>query len=233
MLKNLPLHLEKILIGTMFVKKILLQPIKLKRFLILIICVCCILRGFAQVNPSLPQTDSSLSATTDITLSPPLLKDNNTVILQWQSLKRKETGFYTIERSTNGINFETVAIRKVLVRNSFYEFEDEQPFTGSNYYRIKYTCADSSTYSLVQSITFKGVFSCKFYPNPVDDMLIIKSEKAVTLFIVDMQGKQRLSKLIAAGIQFVDVSTLEKGYYIITLVQKDENKWITEKLIKN
>jgi hypothetical protein len=200
-----------------------------------IIAAFCAFNGYAQTD-SLPlgQQDSAITNNPELILSAPLLKDNNAVILQWQPLlSGKETSFYTIERSSNGITFETVAIKKSVAKQDYYEFVDESPLTGSNYYRIKFSVADSAHYSSIQSINVKGSFTCKFYPNPVDNLLIVKAEKNVMLYIADMNSKIRVTKSIAQGIQFVDVSNLEKGYYIITLIQKDDNKWVTDKLIKN
>lgn len=207
----------------------------MKYLLTSIIAAFCAFNGYAQTD-SLPlgQQDSAITNNPELILSAPLLKDNNTVILQWHpQLSGKETSFYTIERSSNGITFETVAIKKSVAKQDYYEFVDESPLTGSNYYRIKFSIADSAHYSSIQSINVKGIFTCKFYPNPVDNLLIVKAEKNVMLYIADMNSKIRVTKSIAQGIQFVDVSNLEKGYYIITLIQKDDNKWVTDKLIKN
>jgi hypothetical protein len=207
----------------------------MKYLLILLIAAFCAVNGYAQAEPvPVRPADSSITTNPELILSAPLLKDNNTVILQWQpQLGGKETSFYTIERSSNGLTFETVAIQKAVAKQDYYEFTDESPLTGSNYYRIKYGPADSVRYSSIQSINVKGSFACKFYPNPVDNLLIVKSDKNIMLYIADMNGKIRVTKSIAPGIQFVDVSNLEKGYYIITLIQKDDNKWITDKLMKN
>ncbi len=176
--------------------------------------------------------DSLVGKSTCI-LNLPTLNDKNTVTLQWQPCADKETGFYTIERSGNGTSFETLAVKKSSAKTPAYEFIDESPHTGNNYYRIKYTIADSVYYSNTHSIIVKGNFYCKFYPNPVDNLLIVKAEKEIQLNLADVSGKIWISKTISRGIQFVDVSNLTKGVYIITLVQKDENKWITDKLIKN
>ncbi|MBV4357410.1 T9SS type A sorting domain-containing protein [Pinibacter aurantiacus] len=207
----------------------------MKYLLTFIIAAFCAVNGYAQVEPlPVPPADSAITTNPELILSAPLLKDNNTVILQWQpQLNGKETSFYTIERSSNGLTFETVAIKKSVAKQDYYEFTDESPLTGSNYYRIKYVVADTARYSSIQSINVKGIFACKFYPNPVDNLLIVKSDKNIMLYITDMNSKIRITKSIAQGIQFVDVSNLEKGYYIITLIQKDDNKWITDKLIKN
>ncbi|MDI3318775.1 T9SS type A sorting domain-containing protein [Pinibacter soli] len=206
----------------------------MKFLLPFLIAAFCAVNGYAQTAPLPVQPSDSVTNNPELILSAPLLKENNTVILQWQpQLNGKETSFYTIERSSNGLTFETLAITRSVAKQDYYEFVDESPLTGSNYYRIKYTIADSARYSSIQSINVKGSFSCKFYPNPVDNLLIVKSDKNVMLYIADMNSKIRISKSIAQGIQFVDVSNLEKGYYILTLIQKDDNKWITDKLIKN
>jgi len=74
--------------------------------------------------------------------------------------------------------------------------------------------------------------SCKFYPNPVDKVLIIRSESGVELLISDRFGKPLITDKFPAGLKVIDVSALEPGIYVITLFQKETGRQLTEKLVK-
>ncbi|MCG7860345.1 T9SS type A sorting domain-containing protein, partial [Flavihumibacter sediminis] len=69
--------------------------------------------------------------------------------------------------------------------------------------------------------------------NPVDNVLIVRSEQPLDLILSDGNGKVRINLKLQAGLQTVDVSSLDKGLYIITLTQAESGRKITEKLIKN
>ena len=73
---------------------------------------------------------------------------------------------------------------------------------------------------------------CKFYPNPVDKVLIVRSELAVEVQIADGYGKPILNEKLPAGLRVVDVSALEPGVYVLTLFQKESGRVVTEKLVK-
>jgi hypothetical protein len=52
-----------------------------------------------------------------------------------------------------------------------------------------------------------------FYPNPIDNVLIIRSAFAADIFITDAMGNSRVTRSIGVGPSVIDVSTLEKGVY--------------------
>ena len=74
---------------------------------------------------------------------------------------------------------------------------------------------------------------CKFYPNPVDKLLVLRSAYATDLKISDITGRLRIFQQVKPGLQIVDVSGLEKNIYIISIFHAESNQFITQKLIKN
>jgi len=159
------------------------------------------------------------------------IKDNYKVSVKWQTNVPLSGSFFVVERSINGTDFTAVGI----IKNNapgLYEFTDDAPLKGKTYYRVKITAEQSFAYSAVVTTVVSGDASCKFYPNPVDKALIIRSEWAVDVLIADKYGKPLLSSRLPAGLKIVDVSTLEPGIYVITLFQKDANRIISEKLVK-
>src|SRR5882757_6284464 len=159
------------------------------------------------------------------------VKDICKVSLRWQTTIQPGESFYVIERSINGSDFVTIGVIKNSAPGA-YEYVDDAPQRGKMYYRVKMTSGQSNLYSTVVSVVISGDVSCKFYPNPVDKALIIRSEWPLDLMIADKFGKPVISSRLPAGLKIVDVSTLEPGIYVITLFQKEPNRLITEKLVK-
>lgn len=159
------------------------------------------------------------------------IKDNYKVSVRWQTNVMLSESFFAVERSINGTDFTAIGVIKNGAPGA-YEFIDDAPLKGKAYYRIKITAAQSFAYSLTVAIVVSGDASCKFYPNPVDKALIIRSEWPVEVLIADKFGKPVLSTRLPAGLKIVDVSPLEPGIYVITLFQKDANRVVSEKLVK-
>jgi len=64
------------------------------------------------------------------------------IILQWSTGLEKNNDYFTIERSSDGSNYEEIA-KIDGVGNSLdksdYKYIDKNPLTGKNYYRLKHT----------------------------------------------------------------------------------------------
>jgi hypothetical protein len=116
--------------------------------------------------------------------------------------------------------------------NEYFEFTDEAPILGNSYYRVKYTVGQQVSISKVVLTHFSTDASCRFYPNPADKVLIVRSEMPVEVQVSDKSGNFFIKTQLEAGLRIMDVSSLPTGTYVITMVQKDANKTITERLVK-
>lgn len=159
-------------------------------------------------------------------------KDNNKALLRWKSdsLPGAES-FYAVERSNNGNDFSVLGVTKN-TSAGWFEFLDAAPMRGKIFYRIKLSTAQTTYYSIVIAATPAADASCKFYPNPVDKVLIVRSELSVDVQISDAAGKPLIVEKLQGGLNVIDVAALEPGVYVITLFQKESNKLVTEKLVK-
>lgn len=153
-------------------------------------------------------------------------------ILRWRadSLPAPES-FYAVQRSNNGVEFSLVGITKGN-GNRWIEFSDESPPKGKLFYRIKLSVGQTTFYSETISVTPFADVLCKFYPNPVDKVLIVRSEFNMELLISDRFGKVLITGKFPAGLKVIDVSALEPGIYVITLLQKETGRQLTDKLVK-
>jgi len=96
------------------------------------------------------------------------------VDLSWITHSETNNDFFSVERSTDGLRFESIGKEKgagTTHEARQYGFTDEQPSSGINYYRLKQTDFDGQyTYSNVLSIQLKtGDFYINILQNPVLD----------------------------------------------------------------
>ena len=132
-----------------------------------------------------------------------------------------------MERSTDGRNYSSIySIFATALRcQQPFNYTDNQPAKGVNYYRLKMTDADGKvTYSTVVSLinASKGFDVLNIAPNPVVnssfDLKISSAEKAqIELIITDMQGRilQKQSVNVIAGFNSIpmNVKNMAAGTY--------------------
>ena len=206
-----------------------------KLFLLTPILILLILPSIAQQlsndNPaiiqSLPEEDSLFQGFSCT------VKDNK-VDLQWKKNSMLRTDYFVIERSYDGTHYETVGVLKIADTATQYRLTDNPTVNGSDFYRIK--CSNEVggyRYSKVIQASLSTETDFKFYPNPADKMLIIRTAHDILLQIVDTKGLVRLNEKISPGIQVINVSSLEKGPYVLKLTDKQSNRMVSEQLLKN
>jgi hypothetical protein len=163
-----------------------------------------------------------------------VVKESNKVLLQWDVDSAMEGDYFVIERGVDGSHYETIGVLRRVGNLAHYELTDLAPPNGSDFYRIKYTGQTGQTlYSKVQQLSTSGEIDFKFYPNPVDKLFIIRTAHTIDIQIVDATGATRLSKRLQPGIQVVNISTLERGVYILRVADKESNRTVSNQLLKN
>lgn len=203
---------------------------------LLYICVSLFtLAGYSQQQPlnALPPSEAVVEDPNK-TISDLNSSVNNTkVMLNWK-VNGELPGFFTIERSENGKSFETIAVINNLVKKEHHQWTDDAPKKGRSFYRIKYSFGPGpELYSSTVTVAIAGYTDYKFYPNPVDNILIVRSDMPIDVQITDPTGKVRISELRVSGIHTINVSSLEKGIYLIRFSNKLTNVMSQDKLIKN
>ncbi|HXB44865.1 MAG TPA: T9SS type A sorting domain-containing protein, partial [Puia sp.] len=88
-------------------------------------------------------------------------------------------------------------------------------------------------YSNILQFRLSGNEGFKFYPNPVDKLLIVQIGSVASLQILNSAGTVLLSKQLQSGVQVINVSSLEKGEYLLRVVDKENNRFVLEHLLKN
>ncbi|MBA4166456.1 MAG: T9SS type A sorting domain-containing protein [Chitinophagaceae bacterium] len=160
-------------------------------------------------------------------------QNNTTILLTWK-VPGKTPDFFAIERSDNGRSFETVTVLNNVEEKPVYQWTDEAPKKGKSFYRIRYSFEqEKPLYSRTVSFFIAGYVSFKFYPNPVDHILIVRSDTPIDVQITDGNGRTRISEARVQGLHTINVSSLEKGIYLIRFSNKLTNVISQEKLMKN
>ena len=127
-----------------------------------------------------------------------------------------------------------MAVLKQTMGQMKMDWTDELPARGKNEYRLRCSSTDGRhRYSKSILAYVGGNLSFRFYPNPADNNLIIRSEQPVDLTIIDGNGKIRITQNQISGLQLLNISALEKGVYIIRIYNRQSNALLQDKLVKN
>ena len=165
------------------------------------------------------------------------------VELKWTTASEKNNDYFTIEKTNDAVNYETVKKVKGAGNSTSvlrYSTIDEHPSEGISYYRLKQTDYNGGfSYSNMVSVEFmpSSEFSFKVYPNPTDFSLFnlaMTAEKGgeVSIVVYDINSKESYSKIIVTEenceqVYAIDPSQkLSPGVYLITAAynQKIQSK---------
>ena len=205
----------------------------LKDLLTCFLCLASFISYSQDVDPD-TSVQSSIADSLSVDALSLSIRGGNKIVLNWNFNKTRTPDYFSIERSCNGKDFETISTLKVGQSGSSFEWIDEAPCKGKNLYRVKTTAPSGEiAYSTTSSVFIAGDVSFRFYPNPVDNVLIIRSESAIDVQIIDAMGKLRISQNKIQGLQIINVSTLEKGVYLLRISNPAINFVSQEKLLKN
>jgi hypothetical protein len=154
--------------------------------------------------------------------------------LNWNTASEKQNKNFEVQRSADGILFETIGLVNGSGNTSItskYNFTDANPVNGITYYRLKqndyngnYTLSnvvliDASGEKL--AVTLKPVV----YPTPADEVLYLEvnniAETTVHMSIVDVMGSTVYEEQILADepnyVYPLDINNLKKGLYVIKI----------------
>jgi hypothetical protein len=160
---------------------------------------------------------------------------NGHAVLRWVAPPLKSEDFFIVEKSVDALHFETLSAMDASFRmDSVYSLIDNSVGTGTISYRIRITGKDGKELcSKTVNMNSTSDADFRFYPNPVDKLLIIRSSHALSVQVMDAFGVVWFTQEVDAGMQIVNVSALQKGNYILKATDKATNTVISEQLVKN
>ncbi|GGM73667.1 hypothetical protein GCM10010967_01560 [Dyadobacter beijingensis] len=155
------------------------------------------------------------------------VKEGQEARLTWSTSEEVNSEKFDVERSADGKRWikigSVAAAGDVLNTVTRYSFDDTNPLTGENLYRLKMVDRDETfTYSRIVSLHFKTSVTATIYPNPTVDKVTISAKswdnvKAVTIINQAGQVVYKSEK----PQREIDVHALAAGSYIIGLVHAD------------
>jgi hypothetical protein len=171
------------------------------------------------------------------------IMNEKNVDITWTTASEINNDYYTIEKSKDGIHFETLSVIDAAGNSSFlinYKDIDANPFDGISYYRLKQTDLNGTfTYSKIVAVNYSlSDDGLSIFPNPTDGKININIKdlegKEVLVIIRDMTGKECFSKVIISQEDQKLIATdsehkLASGTYIITA--SSSNKLYSKKII--
>ncbi|MBC6611301.1 T9SS type A sorting domain-containing protein [Hymenobacter sp. BT507] len=159
------------------------------------------------------------------------------VKLDWATASEKNNKGFEVQRSQDGEQFSVLQFVKgqgSKGSETVYSTLDEQPLSGTSYYRLKQVDEDGTfAYSPIAAITnTEAAREMSFYPNPVRDVLHISANESLVgarVIVTDLTGRTLLTSTLDAT-NSVSLSTLRTGTYLVTIETKAEK--VTRKVVK-
>lgn len=171
-------------------------------------------------------------------------KNGDYILVTWSTASEKDNDFFTLERSSNGTEFNVLGKVKGSGTSAVakdYHFLDVNPSTD-NYYRLTQTDFNGAkeTFKVVYVRYKSSVLSNikTVYPNPFNDKLSVSfyssTEKPVRFFLVNNLGQEIRSMVVQAdaGVTTAEWRSLDgipAGTY--SLVMKNGNENVTSQTI--
>jgi hypothetical protein len=170
-------------------------------------------------------------------------KSSSSALLIWETTQEINTSRFEVEHSNDAITFNKMGSVQAAGNsaiNKKYEFVDNNPTVGLNYYRLKQIDLDNRfIYTPTRVLQFKllDAATVKYYPNPTNGMLTIElsianSNEIRVVNICNATGAvvNQLKIGANAGSKMqIDLSKYAKGIYFIQVKTATVNS--TERII--
>ena len=159
--------------------------------------------------------------------------DNSQVDLTWATAMEMNNSYFTVERSRDGIGFDSLARINTLAPDGNssikldYSAFDLTPLPGTSYYRLKQTDLDGNTkYSGIVSVNFTQRAPIAVYPNPSTGTVYVSGlptdGATVNVAWYDLGGKLLVQQLAAPQGGMLTLHThFDNGDYILKLMAAD------------
>jgi len=157
------------------------------------------------------------------------------IMVDWATATERNAAFFEVQRSADSREFHTVgsvpATGDAQYRND-YQFVDEHPLQGANYYRLNQVDRDGRSEITQTVVAYLGLdpgAKPVLFPNPADDLLNVAFTSPVDgdalVLVKDALGRTVQEELIAVkrGEPAATLSTgrLAKGWYSLSVVLPD------------
>jgi Secretion system C-terminal sorting domain len=162
---------------------------------------------------------------------------NNQVLLNWQTTTEVNNKGFTIQHSTNGVNFINigfVAGKGNSLQNNEYRYTHFAPVNGINYYRLQQIDNDGTiAYSKVQSVHYSSSLqTLQSYPNPaINTIQFSKAFSANSSITISAVNGVVIGTNSIQGNSY-NIGYLKSGVYFITIIDGTTKEVCKTKFIK-
>ena len=163
--------------------------------------------------------------------------EQGAVKLNWSTASETNNDFFTVERSVDGIHFQTLSIIDGAGTSSsvlHYTCIDANPTAGTLYYRLKQTDFDGAErmFPIISVATSQKEEVISVFPNPSNGVFTVTGTVAGSdLRVTDLAGKTLFQKAADDGKTELDIGNLKEGIYLLKM--RTNERIQTKKIIKN
>ena len=149
--------------------------------------------------------------------------------IKWATAVEINNDYFEVLRSKDGISYEVIGKVKGIgnsSQNSYYEFIDEHPMNGVNYYKIKQVDKDKKySYSTIEYVYYGLNWTLDdiiIYPNPIESnthelaMIFPSTEHEINVLIYDLMGNLLLNEKISKEAAYNGHHTIDFNKSVIT-----------------
>ena len=164
----------------------------------------------------------------------------NTAEINWTDFSRLNAVEYTVERSSNGDNFEDIYTTEAVSGQKEYYFDDVHPESGDQFYRVRLLLRDGNTYyTEAKKLYFEALDEVLVFPNPAKEFVVLDlnnlETKDVQVTVFNALGKAVLMQQTsfnngADKRMQLDVKSCQNGLHYIQ-IQTDNNRLITKRVV--
>jgi len=153
-------------------------------------------------------------------------KQGTAARLSWTSANETNFRNYEVERSADGVTYTVIGVVAATGgpgREQSYQFVDNAPHSGKNYYRLKMNNTNGTfKTSEVRTLNFTGNNAFTMSPNPAQNKITLQFDAVInngTIRISNQQG-QLVKQLRTTGALKTDIniSELAAGVYVVEVI---------------
>ncbi|HLZ87660.1 MAG TPA: kelch repeat-containing protein [Puia sp.] len=160
---------------------------------------------------------------------------SNENLISWQTIGEENTARFEVERSTDGTDFSALgSVSAIGFGNNSYSFTDAQLPESKVYYRLRIEDSNGAfSYSRVIVLP-GGTQNSKFtvYPNPAKNSITLNiadfSLLNTTVKLFDAGGRLVGAFRISGGQQYIDLSRIPRGIFLLQLTNGETVKIVKE-----
>lgn len=154
---------------------------------------------------------------------------NEQVKLNWVTASELNNDFFTVQRSVDGAEFESIAQidgAGTIQTTTEYEFIDTNPFPNISYYRLKQTDFDKKfTYSKVIAVDVSLNGELSLHPNPISYGTLLTLNRKGDYIILNNLG---VTVLKVNQVNQIDISSLAPGVYTVRSSKGDIKRLVIQ-----